>query len=133
MGVILLVFYQVPIEMFSTKDDPYAMIMAKGLYFNKAAIKALDMTDYVNIRFDPETKILSVFPCRSQDESRIRWAEEKNGAICPKRIEWDTDQLFEAKGWNDQYRYKIIGMLTGNIDAQYLDFPLEYESRFRLC
>lgn len=110
--------------------DPSVTVTAKGLYFDKTAIKTLDMAVYVDIRFDPAAKVLIVYPSCVQDERHIRWAVEKEGSICPMHIAWDTASCFDTMGWNNQWRYRSIGTPGDDDGRECLIFLLEYSMTY---
>ena len=96
-------------DMFKMRKEPKVSIVDGRIILNCTAIKELDSVK--SIKFYREKKRLEIY---GADDGEM---------TC--RIVWDTDEIFDAMGWNKQYRYRVAGTPARKNGVRYLIFDLK--------
>jgi len=93
--------------------EPMCTIWPFKIIFNKSAIKALNMCDYVRFEVNPDTKGFLVVPCTSKDEDSIKWLKgEKDPQLRNLQSAEFGSQLYKSWNLDETCTYKTAGRLV---------------------
>lgn len=100
-------------EFFAHIYEPSFTFNGNKVSVNRACIKKLPDTEFVQILVNPEKKKLAIRPCTEDEKDSFRWCTANGQKRAPKQI---TCRVFFAKilslmNWNPNYRYKLLGKL----------------------
>ena len=114
-------------EFFSHLHEPSVSLSNCKVTFNSACLKKFPTVEYVQFLVNPETKSLAARPCHEDDKDAFLWCSAKNGKRTPRAI---TGRLFFAKlvslmGWNQHYRYKLLGKVIRRDGEHLILFDLK--------
>lgn len=113
-------FEKVDSQLFSTVSQPMCWFKYNQMYFNRACIDKMKNTQYIELLFEPTEKLLAIRSCNEYDDYAIKWGVEKNDKLSPitKTSSGISHVLFDCMEWNEDYRYKMIGVRrTKNNDS----------------
>ena len=113
-------FEKVDSKLFSTVSQPMCWFKYNQMYFNRACIDKMKNTQYIELLFEPTEKLLAIRSCNEYDDYAIKWGVEKNDKLSPitKTSSGISHVLFDCMEWNEDYRYKMIGVRrTKNNDS----------------
>lgn len=119
-------------ELFAHSREPALTVWSDKIKFNMACLRKFPSVTYIQILIHPEQGRLVIRPCSPDAPDSLRWAsggteaERKNRDM---KCHIFAEKLFELKGWNKEYRYKMLGKpAVCNNEALYLfkldDFEL---------
>lgn len=113
-------FEKVDSQLLSTVSQPMCWFKYNQMYFNRACIDKMKNTQYIELLFEPTEKLLAIRNCNEYDDYAIKWGVEKNDKLSPitKTSSGISHVLFDCMEWNEDYRYKMIGVRrTKNNDS----------------
>lgn len=113
-------FEKVDSQLFSTVSQLMCWFKYNQMYFNRACIDKMKNTQYIELLFEPTEKLLAIRSCNEYDDYAIKWGVEKNDKLSPitKTSSGISHVLFDCMEWNEDYRYKMIGVRrTKNNDS----------------
>ena len=99
-------------ELFSHIREPAVTIWANKVKFNMACLKKLPGVTHIQILICPEQKRVIIRPCNPDTPDSLRWAcgggekAVKNREMLCKTF---AAKVFDLMGWDNKYRYKILG------------------------
>ena len=113
-------------EFFAHINEPSLSFNLNKINVNKASLKRLPDTEYVQILVNPEDKKLVIRPADEDSKDAFLWCSIKGEKRQPKQI---TGRVFFAMvvklmGWNPDYRYKMLGKLIRSGEEKLLVFDL---------
>ena len=113
-------------EFFAHINEPSLSFNLNKINVNKASLKRLPDTEYVQILVNPEDKKLVIRPADEDSKDAFLWCSTKGEKRQPKQI---TGRVFFAMvvklmGWNPDYRYKMLGKLIRSGEEKLLAFDL---------
>lgn len=119
-------FQVVRAEFFAHIYEPSITFNRNKVYVNTICLRKMPDTEYVQILVNPDEKKLLIRPCLESDKDSIRWRTTTSQKHRPKQV---TCRLFFAKvvhlmGWNQNYRYKLLGKQIKNDDEFLFVFDL---------
>lgn len=130
----------VPLFITEVKEEPTIRISDGRISINSLAMKELHQPMHVKFEFVKGNPILRLIAETMPDDDR---GQQRSGAdngqvvkigdeqtsVCSNP--WETDVIFEAMGWDKQYRNRLFGS-PKEIDAKRcLAFDLQYAVRFQ--
>ena len=98
-------------ELFANLREPAVTIRNGSITFNTACINGLEDVVYVNLLVNEDLKRLVVKGCSENDRDALRWCVAKpdkrktRNMNCPDF----TKLVYDMMGWENGFRYKIIG------------------------
>lgn len=111
--VVDLAGYQVTkAELFSHTKEPAITVWQSRIKFNMACLRKFPGVKYIQILIHPDQKRLIIRPCDPDTPDSLRWAngggekELKNRDLLCKVF---AAKIFDLMGWNEEYRYKVLG------------------------
>lgn len=113
-------FEKVDSQLFSNAQQPMCWFKYNQMYFNRACLDKMKNTQYIELLFEPNEKILAIRSCNEYDDYAIKWGVEKNDKLSPltKTSSGISHILFDCMEWNQDYRYRMIGVRrTKNNDS----------------
>lgn len=98
-------------ELFANLREPAITIRNGNITFNTACINGLEDVVYVNLMINEDLKRLVVKGCSENDKDALRWCVAKPDKRKSRRMTCPdfTKLVYDMMGWENCYRYKIIG------------------------
>lgn len=99
-------------ELFAHTREPAITIWSNKIKFNMACLRKFPGVTHIQVLIHPEQKRLIIRPCNPDAPDSLRWAkgggqkEISNRDLICKIF---AAKVFELMGWNNEYRYKMIG------------------------
>lgn len=98
-------------ELFAHLHAPAVTIRRDCVTFNAACIRGLEDVVYIHILINPDTRRMVVKRCDEDDKNALRWCivhsdKRESRSVTSKRF---SAMLYELLGWEENYRYKILG------------------------
>ncbi|MCD7750978.1 MAG: hypothetical protein LUI10_04460 [Lachnospiraceae bacterium] len=121
-------FELVRAQMFSTRGKACITLDHRGIMFNKACSDRFDgRIENVELIYNPLEMLLIVRPAQEDSQKTLAWSRSKDGITSMKRCTCRgiMGAVFDNMGWNDEYKYRIIGSACGSGDDAMLIFYLE--------
>ena len=119
-------------ELFALQNKVVFTLDDKGVFFNKTCFNKIIETDagemkYVDMAYNPVEKMLVVKLASKESDTTIRWINEKNGCQDMRRCSCKgiTQAVYENMGWNQDFKYRVIGNVVEIDSEKYLVFCLE--------
>jgi len=104
---------------FTSVNEPTLNIRCGKLKFSASCLKLLAETDYIQIAIYPMSKRLCAIPAAADDKDAIRWSSYTAKRRAKEINAHDfLKKLYALMSWHDDYRYKVIGKLTTDIDEK---------------
>ena len=111
--LVNLAGYQVTkAELFAHTREPAITIWDTRVKFNMACLRRFPGCTHIQILIHPEQKRLIIRPCDPDAPDALRWArgggekELQNRDLLCKIF---AAKVFDLMGWDNQYRYKMMG------------------------
>lgn len=119
-------FEKVDSQLFSTPSQPMCWFKYNQMYFNRACLDKMKNTQYIELLFEPTEKLLAIRSCNEYDDYAIKWGVEKNDKLSPltKTSSGISHILFDCMDWNQEYRYRMIGVRRTKNDDSIVLFDL---------
>ena len=101
-------------EFFAHTKEPSFSFSRYQAYVNVACLAQFKDTECAQVLIDPRKHILALRPCRDSLRDSLLWCVTSDGHRRPRK---STCKLFFAKiaammGWDQNFRYKILGRLV---------------------
>ena len=99
-------------ELFAHTREPAITIWDNRIKFNMACLRRFPGVTHIQILIHPEQKRLIIRPCEPDAPDSLRWAK---GGKQEELINRDllcrifAAKVFDLMGWDNQYRYKMLG------------------------
>ena len=123
-------------QLFSLSEKAYFTLDIKSIQFNRYCVKRLEAAgaqtwEQVEIRYNPVERVLVAVPVEKESAATVRWfAETKTGGINMRKCgcKGIARSIFENMGWNEEFKYRILGNRV-DVDGKsmlvfYLDEPI---------
>ena len=111
--LINLAGYQVTkAELFAHSREPAITIWRNRVKFNMACLRRFPGVTHIQILIHPEQKRLIIRPCDPDAPDSLRWARgggEKELINRDLLCKIFAAKVFDLMGWDQQYRYKMMG------------------------
>lgn len=111
--LISLAGYQVTkAELFAHTREPSITIWANRIKFNMACLRRFPGVTHVQLLIHPEQKRLIIRPSSPDAPDSLRWAKgggEKELMNRDLVCKIFAAKVFDLMGWNQEYRYKMMG------------------------
>ena len=111
--IVDLAGYQVTkAELFSHSREPAITIWDSRIKFNMACLRRFPGVTHIQILIHPEQKRLIIRPCDPDAPDSLRWAKgggEKELTNRDLLCKIFAAKVFELMGWDNRYRYKMMG------------------------
>lgn len=111
--LISLAGYQVTkAELFAHSREPAVTFWGNKIKFNMACIRRFPQVTHIQLLIHPEQKRMIIRPIDPDAPDALRWARgggEKD--LCNRDLlcKIFAAKVFELMGWDNQYRYKMLG------------------------
>lgn len=101
-------------EFFAHTKEPSLSFSRYQAYVNAACLAQFKDTKCAQVLINPQKHILALRPCRNSLRDSLLWCVASDGHTRPRK---STCKLFFAKiaammGWDQNFRYKILGRLA---------------------
>lgn len=99
-------------ELFAHLREPAITVWHDRLKFNMACLRRFNGVTHIQLLIHPEQKRIIIRPCDKDAPESLRWCsgggekEIRNRDIVCRIF---SAKLFELMGWNQEYRYKMLG------------------------
>ena len=111
--LVNLAGYQVTkAELFAHSREPAITIWQNRIKFNMACLRRFPGVTHIQILIHPEQKRLIIRPCDPDAPDSLRWARgggEKELSNRDLLCKIFAAKVFDLMGWDQQYRYKMMG------------------------
>lgn len=111
--LVNLAGYQVTkAELFAHSREPAITIWQNRIKFNMACLRRFPGVTHIQILIHPEQKRLIIRPCNPDAPDSLRWARgggEKELSNRDLLCKIFAAKVFDLMGWDQQYRYKMMG------------------------
>lgn len=116
-------------EFSSHKFDAAITLSQNGISFNSACIRFYEHTNHVQILIDEKNNRIAIRSCNQYEHNAMQWArnQQKDDKRVPRPIKAPPacDRLFKIMGWNEAYRYKMLGTRKIFDDADVVLFLMD--------
>jgi len=120
-------------ELFSTWDKASCTINRRGVSFNKRCLNKLiegaGIRDHIKVDFDPIRRIVLISPSATASDATLNWIrrDEQTEKISMRQCVCVglAKAIFEGMGWNEDYKYRILGSIIKEGRDRALMFYLE--------
>lgn len=99
-------------ELFSHIREPAITMWDTRIKFNMACLRRFPGVTHIQIMVHPEQKRLIIRPCQPDTPDSLRWAKggaEKELSSRDMLCKIFAAKVFDMMGWDNKYRYKMIG------------------------
>ena len=99
-------------ELFSHTREPAITIWDSRIKFNMACLRKFPNVTHIQILIHPEQKRLIIRPCEPDAPDSLRWAKGGGDKELTNRdllCRLFAAKVFDLMGWDNQYRYKMMG------------------------
>ena len=99
-------------ELFSHTREPAITIWDSRIKFNMACLRKFPNVTHIQILIHPEQKRLIIRPCEPDAPDSLRWAKGGGNKELTNRdllCRLFAAKVFDLMGWDNQYRYKMMG------------------------
>ena len=99
-------------ELFSHTREPAITIWDSRNKFNMACLRKFPNVTHIQILIHPEQKRLIIRPCEPDAPDSLRWAKGGGDKELTNRdllCRLFAAKVFDLMGWDNQYRYKMMG------------------------
>lgn len=99
-------------ELFSHIREPAITMWGTRIKFNMACLRRFPGVTHIQILVHPEQKRLIIRPCQPDAPDSLRWAKggaEKELSSRDMLCKIFAAKVFDLMGWDNRYRYKMIG------------------------
>ena len=112
--------------LFGERDMPTVVLDYNTIRFNRRAFAKMDMTEQIELLFNPKTFELAVRPASRDSKTSLKWGYSNNGNFVSYRVSVGsfTNILFDYMQWNETYKYKIFGQSREHNGENLLFFSL---------
>lgn len=111
--LVNLAGYQVTkAELFAHSREPAITIWKNRIKFNMACLRRFPGVTHIQVLIHPEQKRLIIRPCDPDAPDSLRWARgggEKELTNRDLLCKIFAAKVFDLMGWDQQYRYKMMG------------------------
>lgn len=115
-------------QMFSTRGKACITLDHRGVTFNKACSDRFEgRIEDVEIIYNPLEMILIVRPAKKDSAKTLGWSRTKDGLTTMRHCSCRgiMGAVYDNMGWNEEYKYRVIGSSCGSGDDAMLIFYLE--------
>lgn len=114
-------------QFFTDTAQPTCWFTKNRMYFNKACITKMEQSEYIELLFEPFEKLLAIRSCDRTHPNAIRWFNSKDGKITAsaRASGGFSNILFRCMEWNNEFRYKMVGVKRSKNDETIVLFDLE--------
>lgn len=116
-------------EFSSHKFDAAITLSYSGISFNSACIRFYEQTNHVQILVDEKNNRIAIRSCNQYEHNAMQWArnQKKDEKRVPRPIKAPPacERLFKIMGWNEAYRYKMLGTRKLFDDADVVLFLMD--------
>lgn len=123
-------------QLFSLSEKAYFTLDRKSIQFNRYCVKQMEAAGtqvwgQVEIRYNPVERVLIAIPAEKESAATLRWfTETKTNGIKMRKCgcKGIAQSVFENMGWNEEFKYRILGSRV-DVDGKsmlvfYLDEPI---------
>lgn len=123
-------------HLFSLSEKAYFTLDRKNIQFNRYCVKQMEAAGaqvwgQVEIQYNPVERVLVAIPSEKESAATLRWfTETKTGGINMRKCgcKGIAQSVFENMGWNEEFKYRILGNRV-DVDGKsmlvfYLDEPI---------
>lgn len=99
-------------ELFSHTREPAITIWESRIKFNMACLRKFPNVTHIQILIHPDQKRLIIRPCQPDAPDSLRWAKGGGDKELTNRdllCRLFAAKVFDLMGWDNQYRYKMMG------------------------
>ena len=99
-------------ELFSHVREPAITIWGTRIKFNMACLRRFPGVTHIQLLIHPEQKRMIIRPCQPDTPDSLRWAKgggEKELEARDMLCKLFAAKVFDLMGWDQQFRYKIMG------------------------
>ena len=111
--VVDLAGYQVTkAELFAHSREPAITLWDNKVKFNMACLRRFPGVTHIQLLIHPDQKRLIIRPCEADTPDSLRWAKGGGAKELSNRdlqCKVFAAKVFDLMGWDQQYRYKILG------------------------
>ena len=111
--IVDLAGYQVTkAELFAHSREPAITLWDNKVKFNMACLRRFPGVTHIQLLIHPDQKRLIIRPCEADTPDSLRWAKGGGAKELSNRdlqCKVFAAKVFDLMGWDQQYRYKILG------------------------
>lgn len=99
-------------ELFAHSREPAITVWGDKIKFNMACLRRFPNVTHIQILINPDEMRLIIRPCEPDAPDSLRWASgggEREIKNRDMQCQIFAAKLFELMGWDNQYRYKMLG------------------------
>lgn len=113
-------------QFFSDVEQPTCWFTRRQMYFNKACINKMMASEFIELLFEPYEKLIAIRSCEPTHPNAIKWFASKDGKVSAstRACSGFAEILFRCMEWNNDYRYKMVGVKRAKGDDVIVLFDL---------
>lgn len=103
-------------QFFSTKGQLIITFTPKSIIFSSSLVRKFIDKMEIEILVHPEKKLIAIRPSQPASRNRIKWAKHHDGGLVGRVVAGTAflPALYELFGWQDRWKYQIIGTYLQN-------------------
>jgi len=113
-------------EFFDSQNRICMTISSDSIKFSTLAVRKLEQHHFIEMLIHPTKMQIAIRPCNNENRNKMQWSKKTNGLTVPRPISGNAflPTLFELFGWNENCKYRIIGMHRQKDNESILLFDL---------
>lgn len=113
-------------EFFDSQNRICMTISSDSIKFSTLAVRKLEQHHFIEMLIHPTKMQIAIRPCNVENRNKMQWSKKSNGLTVPRPISGNAflPTLFDLFGWNENCKYRIIGMHRQKDNESILLFDL---------
>ena len=99
-------------EFFDSQNRISVTFSNDNIKFSTLAVRKLEKHHNIEMLIHPTKMQIAIRPCTAENRNKMQWSKPSNGITVPRPISGNAflPTLFDLFGWNEDCKYRIIGM-----------------------
>ena len=99
-------------EFFDSQNRISVTFSNDNIKFSTLAVRKLEKHHNIEMLIHPTKMQIAIRPCTTENRNKMQWSKPSNGITVPRPISGNAflPTLFDLFGWNEDCKYRIIGM-----------------------
>lgn len=113
-------------QFFDTLNKISITLSTDSINFSTECVRKFH-SQYIEILVHPSERVIAVRPSVKDNRNSVQWSKKRNGTIVPRTIHGSAflPNLFELFKWDNECRYRIIGIRRQNNNESIIIFNLD--------
>lgn len=113
-------------QFFNTSEHLAVTFAKDRIVFGISAIRKYQQSQFVELFINPSRLLLAVRSVKKDAQNAMRWSKTDDGKVKPRQISAKAfmPTLFDLLGWQEEYKYKLLGEVKTHGNDSILLFDL---------